>query len=148
MSTSGQMLAIGLLAIWIGAVAHPGVLAAQGEAVWPVREKLVGEDGKKPKDAEKSKNASGMACTSDRGCPRTCLVIDDNLQSAQLATLTDGELVAGKSISLIGDAFDGKPLELDGEGVAYANGFFYVMGSHGHPRDKKGKLDPVADRDK
>lgn len=148
MSTRSRMLAIGWLAIWIGAMAHPGAAAAKDDGVWPVKDKLVGEDDKKPKDAKKSTNVSGIACTSASGFPRACLVIDDNLQSAQLVTLKDGELAAGKSIRLIGNALGEKRLELDGEGVAYANGFFYVIGSHGHPRDKKGKLDPVADADK
>ena len=31
------------------------------------------------------------------------------------------------------------------EGVAYADGLFYFIGSHGHPRDRKHKLDPVKD---
>lgn len=35
--------------------------------------------------------------------------------------------------------------ELDGEGVAHADGSFYVIGSHGHPRDRKRRLDAVRD---
>jgi hypothetical protein len=35
------------------------------------------------------------------GFPRTCLIIDDNLQSAELVTLKDGEVVAGDPIQLI-----------------------------------------------
>src|SRR5262245_41663592 len=118
---------------------HPHVAAAQNEPVWPVKDKLVG------KGNEKAKDVSGIACTSDAGFPRACLVIDDNMQSAQFATLKDGQIVAGKSIRLIDDKFEGKALELDGEDVAYANGFFYVVGSHGHPRDKDRKLDPIRD---
>ena len=101
---------------------------------WPVKHKLLGKDGGKAKDV------SGIACATAQGFPRSCLVIDDNVQDAQFVTLTKGELVAGTTVSLIGDKFKGEALELDGEGVAFAGGFYYVMGSHGHPRDKKGNL--------
>ena len=109
--------------------------AAPGET-WPVKDRLIGEDG------EKSKDVSGIACTTTQGFPRSCLVIDDNLQDAQFVTLFDGRLVAGSTVKLIDDDFGSKPLELDGEGVAFADGRYYVIGSHGHPRDKKKKLDP------
>src|SRR6478609_8751541 len=52
---------------------------------------------------------------------------------------------AANSIRLIEDALDGRALELDGEGVAFADGFYYVIGSHGHPRDSKRRLDPDKD---
>jgi hypothetical protein len=113
--------------------------AAADEAVWAVKGKLLGKQDKKSKDV------SGMACASDVGFPRRCLVIDDESQSAQFVTLHDGEIVAGPSVQLINDAFEAKTLELDGEGVAYAHGFFYVIGSHGHPRDKDHQLDPHKD---
>jgi hypothetical protein len=46
---------------------------------------------------------------------------------------------------LIDDSFQGKALSLDGEGVAYTQADFYVIGSHGHPRDRQHKLDPQRD---
>jgi hypothetical protein len=95
------------------------------------------------KDGDKSKDVSGIACIGE-GFPRSCLVIDDNMQAAQFVTLENGELTAGETIRLIHNQFADKALELDGEGVAYADHSFYVMGSHGHPRDKEKKLDPVA----
>lgn len=128
----------------LGLVAAGGMqpdLAAADDA-WPVTKKLLGEDG------GKSKDVSGIACTTTEGFPRSCLVIDDNLQDAQFIELTDGELVARSPVKLIDNTFDGKALELDGEGVAFSKGeyeYFYVIGSHGHPRDKKHKLDPKAD---
>ena len=106
---------------------------------WPVRGKLQGKNGKKSKDV------SGIACATAHGFPRACLVIDDNMQEAQFVTVKDGEIVAGDVIPLIDNSFEGKPLELDGEGVAYADGFFYVIGSHGHPRDSNHRLDPDKD---
>ncbi|WP_160169023.1 DUF3616 domain-containing protein [Bradyrhizobium sp. Ai1a-2] len=48
-------------------------------------------------------------------------------------------------MKLIDNTFKGKPLELDGEGIAFAKGRYYVIGSHGHPRDKRRELDPKED---
>lgn len=112
------------------------------EGVWPVKQRLIG------KDAEKSEDIiSGIACTTSSGFPRACMVIDDNMQGAQFVTVDDGALRAGEVVPLIRNRLDNKMLELDGEGIAYADGAFYVIGSHGHPRDKKHKLDPVAQKD-
>lgn len=102
--------------------------------VWPVHGKLEGKKGKRSKDV------SGIACMAEQGFPRRCLVIDDNLQAAQFVEVSDGEIQVGDMMSLIDDRFKDEPLELDGEGVAYADGFFYVIGSHGHPRDREHEL--------
>lgn len=106
---------------------------------WPVRGRLRGKNGKKSKDV------SGIDCATAQGFPRAGLVIDDNMQEAQFVSVKDGEIVAGDMITLIDDSFDGKHLELDGESVAYAGGYFYVIGSHGHPRDSKRRLHPDKD---
>ena len=119
---------------------------AQDEPVWPVTGKLLGKRGKKNNEDKKAKDISGIACTTDEGFPRAGLVIDDETQFAQFVIVNDGEIVAGETVRLIDDMFEGEPLELDGEGVAYCDGFFYVVGSHGHPRDKYTQLDPVRDR--
>ena len=129
-----------LLALAMLIAAWPSVPSAgKDKDEWAVKGRLLGEDG------DKSKDVSGIACTTDKGFPRTCLVIDDNVQFAQAVTLSDGRLDVGDIISLIQDKWKDKALELDGEGVAYSSGNFYVIGSHGHPRDKKHKLDPVKD---
>lgn len=116
------------------------------EKEWPVEGKLLGpeRDGDKQK---KSRDVSGIACDRESGFPRRCLVIDDESQAAQAVTVYDGRIVAGRAVPLIANTFSGKPLELDGEAVSYADGAFYVMGSHGHPRDRKHKLDEGADAD-
>jgi hypothetical protein len=116
-----------LIAIFFFAVGPSPVFAVE-EAVWPVKGKLVGKDG------GKSEDISGIACSTSQGFPRSCLVIDDNIQEAQAVTLKDGEIVVGETIRLIENTHKGKPLDLDGEGVAYADGFYYVIGSHGRPR--------------
>jgi len=116
-----------------------GQVTAGDDDTWPVHGRLLGKDDKKSEDV------SGIACATPRGFPRSCLVIDDNVQHAQFVTVKDGELIAGDTIALIDDSFDGKDLELDGEGVAYADGFYYVMGSHGHPRDSRHDRDREKD---
>jgi hypothetical protein len=85
------------------------------------------------------------------------MVIDDELQSAQFVRLEKNMLVARDSLPLVTGSFSSKPirvvdddssgeaLPLDGEGVAYADGFYYVIGSHGHPRDRGHKLYPIRD---
>jgi Protein of unknown function (DUF3616) len=112
---------------------------ARDDDTWPVHGRLLGKDDKKSGDV------SGIACAKSRGLPRPCLVIDDNVQFAQFVTVKEGELIAGETIALIDNSFDGKYLELDGEGVAYADGFYYVMGSHGHPRDSRHDHDREKD---
>jgi hypothetical protein len=69
------------------------------------------------------------------------MVIDDEMNSAQVVSVREGQLKAGDIVRLSRRNLVGDPLELDGEGVAYADGSFYVIGSHGHPRDKDHKLD-------
>jgi hypothetical protein len=121
-----------LLALLLaGGAQAPAFAKDKGE--WKVKGELVGKKG------EKTKDLSGIACAADQGFPRTCVIIDDELQAAQVVTLTDGAIAAkGKRlIPLIQDTLDGKPVELDGEGVAFAGGYFYVIGSHGRPRSDK-----------
>lgn len=133
----------------VAAIACPLVLLSspapakdKNDDSWPVKGDLIGRNEKKAKDV------SGIACTTQKGFPRSCLVIDDNLQDAQFVEVRDGELVAGETINLIDNKLKKKRLELDGEGVAFSKGFYYVIGSHGHPRDSEGKLDPVDDAEK
>lgn len=115
------------------AVTAAAPAAAKDKSEWRVNGELVGKKGKETKDL------SGIACATATGFPRTCVIIDDELQAAQVVTLTDGAIDAGgrRLIPLIDDTFDGKPVELDGEGVAFADGWFYVIGSHGRPRSDK-----------
>jgi len=135
-SNLGRISAI-VCCLSLALYAHPTF--GQASNSWPVKNKLVGKKDKKSEDV------SGIACTTQQNFPRSCLVIDDNVQVAQFVKVRDGELVAGDTVKLIDDEFGDAPLELDGEGVAFFQGFYYVMGSHGHPRDKKAKLDPTKD---
>jgi hypothetical protein len=96
---------------------------------------------------------SGMACVPE-GAPRKCLVINDENNDAQFVTIQDDRMEVGDTVPLIGDEENGRTLgsppkgickgkpkfkNLDGEGVAYAAPYFYVVGSHGCGR-KDGKF--------
>ncbi|MDA9414079.1 hypothetical protein XH81_04265 [Bradyrhizobium sp. CCBAU 25360] len=124
-------------AIILGAVLLPtsGLVPAWAQDHWKVHQKLLG----KPKDVQpdtmdKAKDVSGIACDTTSGFPRVCLLVDDESQGTQVVIVRDGDLVAGPFIRLMYDTWDDKPLELDAEAVAYADGSFYVIGSHGRPR--------------
>jgi hypothetical protein len=126
-------LRIGLSALVLALASQPGVAIADSDNIWPVKPKLLG----KPKEdgiSDKSKDVSGMACATASGFPRLCLVADDESQGVQIAILHDGKMVAGDFIRLIYNQFNGKLVELDAEAVAFADGYFYVAGSHGRPR--------------
>jgi hypothetical protein len=138
--TQALILAVFSVFFLVSGSAPPAV--ARDPDVWLVKGRLFGKYGKESTDI------SGIACSTAVGFPRSCLVIDDNLQSAQFVVVRDGKLVAGALVRLISNEYRGKPLELDGEGVAYADGYYYVIGSHGYPRDSQHKLDPIKDADK
>ena len=100
---------------------------------------------------------SGIACIPiQQGTAYRCLAVNDETQTAQFATVEDGKIAAGEDVRLIGESPDPETVgtrpksvpcpritddfeELDGEGVAYAAPYFYVVGSHGCSR-KKGKF--------
>ena len=121
-----------------------GPASAQEEA-WKVEGKLLGESKKvgvikDDKDAKKSEDVSGLAC-ADTDPPKICIVVDDESQGAQVVILKEGKLEIGDFIHLINNTFDDEPLELDAEAVTYADGSFYVIGSHGRPRHAEGKAE-------
>jgi hypothetical protein len=102
-------------------------------------------------DGDVAMNISGLACIPMDAAPSTCLVIDDQGRFAQIAIIGNGQIAAGVRLPLIGkkpsrDTVGQPPAEtacsdgerkfrdLDGEAVAYAAPFFYVVGSHGCSR--------------
>jgi hypothetical protein len=97
---------------------------------------------------------SGIACLPPVGTRRACLLVNDENKNAQFATIEGDRLIVGEPIALIGDEADPKTLgskpkkknvdcpngpgdfaEFDGEGVAYSEPYFYVIGSHGCSRN-------------
>jgi hypothetical protein len=83
---SGSRIISGLLMALALFVAAPA--AAQDQAPWPVKGKLLGAQG------EKSEDVSGIACASATGFPRACLLIDDDVQGAQVVIVKHGEITA------------------------------------------------------
>jgi hypothetical protein len=92
---------------------------------------------------------SGIACLPGKEPPWMCLLVNDENKNAQFASIEDNRLIVGPPIQLIGDQADWRTLgtepviacknigqfeDLDGEGVAYAEPYFYVVGSHGCSR--------------
>jgi hypothetical protein len=123
---------------FLAATVLTSVSTAVADEPWKVSGKLFGKpmNATNP-DGKKSEDVSGIACATTTGFPRLCLIADDESQGAQIAILKDGALIAGDFIRLIHDVHDNQPLELDAEAVAYADGAFYVIGSHGRPRHEK-----------
>ncbi len=124
---------------------------AAGEIDVTDYEVVNGFDGPGPADL------SGIACIPiEQGKAYRCLAVNDETQTAQFARVENGKIDAGAEIRLIGESPDPETVgarprsvpcpkitddfeEFDGEGVAYAAPYFYVVGSHGCSR-KKGKF--------
>ena len=109
------------------------------------------DDGTPP-----ARDISGIACrpAPDGAAQRLCVVVNDGDRFAQLATIQDGRLFVGATVPLIGDQPPPSTLgakqqalacsegearftDLDGEAVAYAAPYFYIVGSHGCSRRNK-----------
>lgn len=141
--------------LWIGllGMCMLGLLPAVGASAkeWKVDGGIFGELKKERpvgsldgKDYKKASDVSGIACAQDSGFPRTCLIVDDEAQGTQIFILEKDGGRAGSFIPLVSDVFrrpDGrnKAIDFDGEAVAYADGAFYVAGSHGRPRHEARK---------
>ena len=74
-------------------------------------------------------NLSGAACVPTRPKFRSCLIANDEKKYAQFFSISGTTLKPRKLIRLSDEKKDP-----DAEGVAYADGFFYVTGSHGRSR--------------
>ncbi|MDB5593976.1 MAG: hypothetical protein JWM36_937 [Hyphomicrobiales bacterium] len=105
-------------------------------------------------DGKIAQDLSGIACAeASVDGSRQCLLANDEDRAALSAVLAGGTLKVGPKIPLFRNkapaGTHGKPQpvscrdgaakfrDLDGEGVAYAAPFFYVMGSHGCARNGK-----------
>jgi Protein of unknown function (DUF3616) len=103
-------------------------------------------------DGNVATDLSGLACTALPA--RYCLAVNDENQTAQFATIEDGRIRPQATIPLIGPqpsaatvgtapavttcpAGAKKYKEFDGEAVAYAAPYFYVVGSHGCGRNNQ-----------
>ncbi|MCB4769424.1 DUF3616 domain-containing protein [Ancylobacter sp. Lp-2] len=138
-----RVLRLGLLAVPLLA-ANVGISAAD-EAEWEIEGRLFGKlepgGGGKKLDFKTSRDVSGIACEDGNAPSRLCLIADDEAQGVQIVMARPHGGEAGAFIPLISERYAGEPLSLDAEGVAYADGAFYVVGSHARPRRES---DPAA----
>lgn len=103
--------------------------------------------GKKPGKA--AHDVSGLACMPVANGAQRCLLINDEGAFAQFAEIAENRITPGATLPIIGDEASpavlgtapqgickkpGRFGELDGEAVAYADGAFYIAGSHGCSR--------------
>ncbi|CAH1671666.1 conserved exported hypothetical protein [Hyphomicrobiales bacterium] len=105
--------------------------------------------GKKP--GKPARDVSGLACMPVANGAQRCLLINDEGAFAQFARIAENRITPGASLPIIGAEASpetlgqppqgickapGRFAELDGEAVAYADGAFYLAGSHGCSRNK------------
>ena len=125
----------------------------KGEIAYRVEGAFEGKRGKPASDL------SGIACMPPRpDGSRVCVLINDENRHAQFATLKGETFYPGANITLVDAELTGvlgarpqtncpggedDPDEFDGEGVAYAAPYFYIVGSHGCSR-RKGRFNPAS----
>jgi hypothetical protein len=146
-----------VLSLWFASIGCPGMAAAEPPSADGLESlRTLAIEGKLPgkKPGETADDISGIACMDSPSAPQMrCLVINDENKGAQLVTLSDGRLIAGAEVPLIGDEASttaygtvpagtcpggkGKYEELDGEGVAYAKPYFTIVASHACTRNKQ-----------
>lgn len=76
-------------------------------------------------------NLSGAACAPPPLRSAVCLIVNDEKKYAQLFRIDGRTLRPGAVIRLTGQDQRGDP---DAEGAAFADGYFWVIGSHGRTR--------------
>ncbi len=83
-------------------------------------------------DEDERNNLSGAACNPHG----VGVMIGDEKRYARFFTVGDGRLRPAARLYLLAKKEQGvKMAESDGEGVAWADGFFYLVGSHSRDRD-------------
>jgi hypothetical protein len=136
------------IAVLIAAQIGESTMAAQHKAI---SLEVIG-DFKGKKAGRIAKDLSGVACMPPRADgSRLCLFVNDENRDAQFGVVTDGKITPGDMLHLIGKEVSDDTLgmapetdcpvnegafgEFDGEGVAYAAPYFYIVGSHGCSRE-------------
>lgn len=113
-----------MLRIFVIAAALCGPALSAAAASWQVDPDFRGKDARE--------EISGAACG-----PSECYAVNDETHWIQSFKIENQTITPGATLHLIRDDD-----EIDAEAIAYANGAFYVTGSHGLSR-KKGKLRPA-----
>ena len=105
-------------------------------------------------DGDTATDISGLACMPPRGEKFVCMIINDEDRAAQLVQLDQATVAVTRRVPLIGKEPSSSTLgteptdancssgkagfkELDGEAVAYAQPYFYIVGSHGCTRHSR-----------
>ncbi len=103
------------------------------------------------KAGKPARDVSGLACMPAANGTQRCLLINDEGSFAQFARIAENRITPDATLPIIGTEaapdtlgqppqgickMPGRFAELDGEAVAYADGAFYVAGSHGCSRRK------------
>lgn len=111
---------------WQPAFASPLPPAVGPSASWRLDPPLT--------DGKEAENISGITCSP---APESaCVLVSDEQESGRYvrwASLGDQRLQPGPTLPLFAEA---KGKEADTEAAAYADGFFYVVGSHGVAKKK------------
>ncbi|HKC03234.1 MAG TPA: DUF3616 domain-containing protein [Sphingomicrobium sp.] len=86
-------------------------------------------------DGDERTNLSGAACAPSG----QCLLAGDEKRFVRLFRLAGDTLVPGEPLFLLPDKdADGKEMkEADTEGIAYSDGYFYIVGSHSNSKKAK-----------
>jgi hypothetical protein len=109
------------------AAQEPPKTLAPMTATWAIRPPLAD-----PKEAE---NISGTACYQVKGARKSCLLASDEADTGKYArffTIDDHTIIPGPTITLLPKKEHGQKMkETDVEGVSFADGHYYLIGSHG-----------------
>ncbi len=138
------------------AIAIAIVLATQiGDSTLAAQQKAmtlkVNGDFQGKKEGKAAKDLSGVACMPAKADgSQLCLFVNDESRHAQFGVVKKGAITPGELLPLIGEepsettlgappktqcpVDEGEFAEFDGEGVAYAEPYFYIVGSHGCSR--------------
>jgi hypothetical protein len=126
---------IALAAVVLGTALVAGAASAE---VLPPAAKLLVEPPLSIEDDEAT-NVSGTACYRSGNTRKSCLLIGDEVRYARFFSFDENKVIPGEKIFLLPERDDqgSKFKETDAEGVAFADGVYYLVGSHG--LNKSGK---------
>lgn len=131
-----------------------GASLAQAATLAPEQRFRTLGDFSAKKAGKPARDVSGLACMPAANGTQRCLLINDEGSFAQFARIAENRITPDATLPIIGAnaspdtlgqppqgicKMPGRFAELDGEAVAYADGAFYVSGSHGCSR-KRGEF--------
>lgn len=131
-----------------------GASIAQAATLAPEQRFRTLGDFSAKKAGKPARDVSGLACMPAANGTQRCLLINDEDSFAQFARIAENRITPDATLPIIGTEassdtlgqppqgickMPGRFAELDGEAVAYADGAFYIAGSHGCSR-KRGEF--------